>query len=335
MKRIFIIIFILLTICGLGGYIYYYAQNHEALDTTPSITLIGEEDIHLSVGEHYYEPGFIAQDYTGNDITRKVEFNRINPQEAGEYEIKYQVTDCGRTTEVSRTVTVSYPEEGAEIDQDGIAVLMYHYVYDPLNPPATLNSNFISTDALEAQLKYFTDNKYYFPSWQEVRDYVDGKISLPEKSVVLTFDDCSNGFIKNGIPLLEKYNVKATSFVICSKNGIEMAEENLTHVTFQSHSYDMHKGGGNIGHGGVFTALSYEDGLADLNKSIEILGSSEAFAYPFGDYSDTCRQAVQDAGFLVGFTTVNGKIHPGDDPMLLNRVRVDGSLSLEELISDL
>ena len=66
-----------------------------------------------------------------------------------------------------------------------------------------------------------------------------------------------------------------------------------------------------------------------------MLGSGEAFAYPFGDYTDTCEAAVEEAGFLCAFTTEYGKVHPGDDPYLLPRIRVNGGCTPEEFARDI
>jgi hypothetical protein len=71
---------------------------------------------------------------------------------------------------------------------------------------------------------YLTDEGYSFPTWDEVRRYIDGEIDLPEKSVVLTFDDGTEGFRKYGVPLLNKYKVPATTFIIVSKNGNKWAD---------------------------------------------------------------------------------------------------------------
>ena len=231
------------------------------------------------------------------------------------------------TTESLKPVLPPQTKEGAE---RGLSVLMYHNVYDADNPPDDVNANFCSKQALKKHLKYLIDEGYYFPTWEEVRAYIDGKVDLPEKSVVLTFDDGTKVFLKHGVPLLEKYDVRATAFIICSKNGKELAKKKYEHITLQSHSYDMHRPGGNIGHGGVFTALSHDEALDDLKKSIKILGNHDAFAYPFGDYTEECRDVVEEAGFLCAFTTEYGKVYPGDDPMLLPRMRVNGSPTVEE-----
>lgn len=321
-------------------------------DKSPTLTLKGAEEVNLSVGQSYYEEGYTATDYKGNVITALVKKETPDLSVIGDQFIKYSVTSHGKTAIAYRLVKVrhkqppvlhdyesydSYEAYAADYEvyyeylNQGLPILMYHNVYDPENPPANLHSNYISTTDLESHLQYLKDEGYYFPTWQEVRDFVDMKIRLPEKSVVLCFDDASNDFIKHGIPILEGYQVPATSFVITVTKGDRMAalKPELQYVQLESHSHDMHRGGGKIGHGGVFTALSYEDGLADLQKSIEVLGSGQAFAYPFGDYSDLCRQVVADAGFAVAVTTAPGKVYPGDDPYLLNRVRISLGDDLE------
>ncbi len=216
---------------------------------------------------------------------------------------------------------------------NGLAICMYHNVYDESDPPDDLNTNYIEVHALEEELQYLKENDYYYPTWEEVRAYIDGDLLLPEKSVVLTFDDGNKRFLKLGAPLLEKYEIPATSFMICNGDGEEKVEKYASdYLTFQSHSYNMHRDGGDIGHGGVFTALSVEEGVEDLEKSIEICHNSDAFAYPYGDYTDSCREAVEKAGFLCAVTTENRRAEPGDDPLILPRVRMLEGQSLEGFI---
>jgi len=217
---------------------------------------------------------------------------------------------------------------------DGLAICMYHYVYDKDNPPAKISANYIEVDALEEELKYLVDNDYFFPTWEEVRQYIDGELLLPEKSVVLTFDDGSRNFLELGAPLFDKYKIPVTSFLITSKNGEDkVAEYESDYVTFQSHSHDMHKAGGYIGHGGIFTVLSHDEAVADLQESIRICKNGDAFAYPYGDYTDSCVQAVSDAGFLCAVTTEYGRAYPGDNPLVLPRMRMSHGQSLAEFIS--
>lgn len=217
---------------------------------------------------------------------------------------------------------------------DGLAICMYHYVYDKDNPPEKLNSNYIEVDDLEEELKYLVENDYFFPTWEEVRQYIDGELLLPEKSIVLTFDDGSRNFLELGVPLFNKYKIPVTSFLITTNKGEEkVAEYESDYVTFQSHSHNMHRAGGNIGHGGIFPVMPHDEAIADLQESIRICKNGDAFAYPYGDYTDSCVEIVKEAGFLCGVTTEYGRAYPGDNPYLLPRMRMSHGQSLDAFIS--
>ena len=302
--------------------------------TAPVIELSGDKEISLEYGSKYKEAGYSATDFSGSDITSDVKVNVPEFDSSGDFRITYTIKDAeGHESKAFRVAHIFFPPQTEEGRARGLSVLMYHNVYDPLNPPLwRIDTNCITTTALEEELKYLVDENYYFPTWKEVRQYLDGEIDLPEKSVCLTFDDGKKIFEENGVPLIEKYDVRATAFIIGTQRGKHWAKKKneLKHLWLESHSYDMHKAGGRIGHGGIFTALSYDDALADLKKSQAQLGSGDAFAYPYGDYTEQCIQVVRDAGFLCAFTTAYGKIHPGDDPALLTRIRVSGSPTLEQ-----
>lgn len=218
---------------------------------------------------------------------------------------------------------------------NGLAICMYHYIYDKNNPPKEeLNNNYIEVHALEEELKYLAENNYYFPTWEEVRQYVDGELLLPEKSVVLSFDDGTYNFLDLGVPLFEKYKIPVTSFLIGTKEGEKKVKKYASeYMTFQSHSYNMHRGGGTIGHGGIFPVLSHNEAVDDLEKSIQLTGNNDAFAYPFGDYTDSCVAAVKDAGFKCAVTTEYGRAKPGGNPLLLPRIRMLKDQSLESFIN--
>lgn len=344
-----IIILMILALLSLGGFIGYKflfqttAQTTSAPSTTTTtdvkktarITLKGDTDIDIYAGDSFQDPGYSAEDAEGTDVSKDVVVDIPPLISRGDYTITYSYTDTNHET-VSATRTVHIKNKGvsANYKTDGLAVLMYHNVYDAANPPQDVDNNFISNTDLQAHIDYFVKNNYYFPNWDEVRDYVDGKIELPEKSVVMTFDDGDPGFKQYGVPLLEAAPVRATAFIITSANGSEWAQTPLKHVDLQSHSDNMHRAGGTIGHGGILTALSHDEIVADLKKSVQILGSSKAFAYPFGDTNDQSGKAVQDAGFLLAFTTKYGKVMPGDNPYYLTRVRVINGESAETLAAN-
>ncbi len=308
----------------------------EVLDKMdPEIVLEGEQQMSMKLGETFKEPGYSAADSSGADLTSEVKVTGAELTKAGTQKIAYEVRDSnGGGTRVYRTVDV---KANTDYDAPGLPICMYHYVYDENDPPEDLHQrfgNYISAQALEEELNWLNSQDYYYPTWKEVREYIDGKLLLPEKSIVLCFDDGAMSFLDNGIPVLEKCKVPATCFMITSSDGKKkVTEYKSDYVYFESHSDNMHRPGGSIGHGGIFTAISETEGLADLKKSIEICGSGDAFAYPFGDYNDSSVAMVKKTGFLCAVTTQAGKAHPGDDPLLLPRVRMSLGQSLDQFKS--
>lgn len=293
----------------------------------------GSENTILLKGEEYLEAGAHAANESGV-LTGKIQTSgTVDSSKPGDYEITYSVTDeGGYIAKATRTVTV---KESFEKMNTGVPVLMYHYVYTANDVPEDLNSNWILDTALDEQLKYLTDNGYYFPSFQEVRAFVGGKHTLPAKSVVLTFDDAMPQFLTYGIPVLEKYKVPATSFVICSDGDAlqKIIGFRNKYIMYDSHSFDLHRGGGSIGHGGRISALSETEIEADLKTSADMLQVHNAFAYPFGDVTEDGKVAVEISGYQCGFTTKNDWCYIGDDVRALNRVRIQGNISLSSYAS--
>lgn len=325
-----------------GTYKIIYEYHDQILERTVHVVdpnrivmnLNGDNETYIKLNNPYIESGCHVIDRVEGNMSDKVEITgNVDTSKVGDYKIIYTIEYNGLAVKKERVVHVV---QDFEENTTGIPVLMYHYVYTKDDVPEKLNVNYILDTDLEKQLKYLTENNYYFPSYKELESYVKGEISLPKKSVILTFDDGQKGFLKYGIPLLEKYKVPATSFVIASKNGEKKVEEYASeYISFQSHSYNMHRGGGNIGHGGIISVMSKDEIINDLKKSQMIVQNSEAFAYPYGDITDTARQAVKETEIICAFTTQYGKVTKGADLAALPRVRVVGDNSLESYIESI
>ena len=321
-----------------GTYVIVYtAGNFEAMRTvevmnrmSPELKLAGGS-VDMTLGEEYEEPGYSARDDKGNDLTDSVRVEGLDETRSGYQEIVYTVTDSeGKATRLTRNVRIG---SNPELETAGLPICMYHYVYDENDPPADLHrryGNYISLQALQEEVDWLKSEDYYFPTWKEVRDYVDGRLILPEKSIVMTFDDGEKKTLGKLVPFLEKNRIPVTSFIITSKKGETKVKEYVSeYLIYESHTHDMHRGGGVKGHRGIFPVIAEEEGLADLKKSIEICGSRDAFAYPYGDYNESSRNMLEKAGFLCAVTTQPGKVHPGDDPLLLQRQRMSQGQSLD------
>ena len=299
------------------------------------MTLCGSHDTIVRLGESYVEAGCLVRDRQEGNLTSKVDISgSVDTSKVGDYTIKYTVRNSeNMKAQCERVVHVV---DNVEWDSDGIPVCMYHYVYDPANPPDDVDTNHVSTDEFEAHLAWLTSEGFYFPSWAELRAYIDGGHSLPAKSIILSFDDGEVGFLGLGGALLQKYQVPATSFIICNYEGIEtiLSDYANPYIEFESHSFGLHQGGSSgKGRNGHIYDLD-ADGLAeDLQHSVDILGTKQAFAYPFGDVSDVSREAIDKVGILCAVTTEYGQVHVGDDYSRIPRIRVFGGDSLESFKS--
>ena len=219
-------------------------------------------------------------------------------------------------------------ENGNYLSDSGLPVLMYHFFYDK-NEKTAKDGNWIEISAFEEQMKYLSENDYYFPTWEEVENYIDGETELPEKSVVITVDDGDPSFFELAVPIIQKYNVTATSFVVAYWYG-DVAQNKEKNISYQSHSYDMHKAGSNGK--GVMLSWNYEKLVEDLKTSQEVLGGATVFCYPFGHYNELDIKALQDTGFKLAFTVEGGRVKKGDSKYKLPRVRISGTTGIESFI---
>lgn len=260
-----------------------------------------------------------------SNVTTEVSTN-IHNENHDESE-KNQTISTTTETEESK-IDLNSLSESEKLGSDGLPVLMYHFFYDKSKGETPKDGNWLDVSIFEQHLQYLEENDFYYPTWTQVADYVEGKTALPKKSVVLTVDDGDESFFNTALPVLEKYNVKMTEFLVTSWNGWYKDDYSSKNVSYQSHSNDMHKAGANGK--GAMVNWSYNEILKDLTTSRDVLGEQcIAYCYPFGHYNDTAKKAVKDAGFRVAFTTEGGRVKKGTDPLLLPRVRTSSSTTLE------
>lgn len=168
--------------------------------------------------------------------------------------------------------------------KESIRVLMYHQVL----PQSIVYKNdlIVTVENLEEQLIYIKNNfKTVFFKDLEASKSVENKI-------ILTFDDGYYNNLQYLIPLLEKYQLKATIFIPTefiqnNLNGNEKVYMNfdeikslnpdLAEIALHSHS---HKN---------FSQMTLSEAEADLIKNIEILEQNEinftkVLAYPYGKF---------------------------------------------------
>ncbi len=228
-------------------------------------------------------------------INKEMEF----PVIINNYENKYYVEYNNMLVNISKD-DVSKTKDNKNTDkknQAKITTLAYHRIYKENN---TCTDPYVcmKIENFDKQMKYLVDNNYLTLTLDELYMYLNGNLQV-EKAVVITLDD-GLMFI-NADEVLDKYKIQATGFVTTS---LDTVFKSLKAIFVQSHTHDMHRNyvcpGGN--QGGAILCASKANIVADLKKSIEILGTDPiAFAYPFYDYNDNAIAALKEVGFKMAF----------------------------------
>lgn len=237
----------------------------------------------------------------------------------------------------------AYIEKKDIIIDSGIPVLMYH---DLTKVKLSDNVSVLEVKNFEEQMAYLKKNNWTTITPRQLELWVQGKLNLPEKSVLITFDDGYESTIELGYPILKRHGLKATSFLITSRIGKPgmVSEYDLQSTTdvysYQSHTHAFHMFNS-------LTGLSYlqsesrfaiRTDLREANETIEEILSGhkvKAHAYPYGKSSPQAVLAMKDAGITIAFTIEEGNVHRGDPIYALNRQRVHSHMSLKDFADKL
>lgn len=213
-----------------------------------------------------------------------------------------------------------------------IPVLMYHSIERELLQNGQLNELRVPKEVFREQMKYLKDNGFTTLTLDEAYKFLINNQGVPEKSVVLTFDDGYADNYTNAYPILKEFGFKASIFVITGvvdkdpnyMTSAQLKELEANGIEIHAHTVNHEK----------LSELSYDRQLATLKESkefVEKLLNKKAgcIAYPFGMYNDNTIKAAKEAGYTMGLTT-NGKWSGKEDGILtLDRVYISSLRDLD------
>jgi len=184
-----------------------------------------------------------------------------------------------------------------EKNSTGIPVLNYHFVYEDGNNKC--NEEICHSESqINQHFSYIKDNNFFTPTMKELEMYIDGNLKLPQKSIVITFDDGT--LAENAKRYVDMYELNATLFLITSWFDKEQFESEYLEI--HSHGHDIHNGGVCPGgQGGAIKCLEKDKLLEDLETSRNELDGSTVFCYPFYEYNNYSIEALKEAGFTMAF----------------------------------
>lgn len=224
--------------------------------------------------------------------------------------------------------TTEAPSISKEVNRDiSIPILYYHSIKSVPN-----NELCMPPDQFEKQIAYLSQHGYHSVSLTQLYDFFYSNGHLPEKPILITFDDGYKDNYTAAFPILKKYGYTATVFVITSNvghsNNMSWDQlEDLVHNGWlvESHTvshYDLTK----------LDASKLAQELNDSKNSLEKqLGTTvDFFAYPSGQFNEKVEKAVKNAGYLMAFTTQRGWANRAMNPLLIHRVYCFASMGIAE-----
>jgi peptidoglycan/xylan/chitin deacetylase (PgdA/CDA1 family) len=188
-----------------------------------------------------------------------------------------------------------------------VPVLVYHR-FSKKSPDAMT----VSESAFEEQMKFLKENDYHVITLDQLMDFLDFSRQIPEKSVVITFDDGWRSVYRIAFPILEKYNFPATLFIstdfIGSQNALSWQQiGKLTEGGFdiQCHT-KTHR---NLAR--LEKTESFEEYFKNLKREISIppkvikekLGKTCRYlAYPYGETNSLVIALLKKHGYRGALT---------------------------------
>lgn len=249
---------------------------------------------------------------------------------------KYYVEFNNRLLEIKAS-NVSKTEKKIntkEVPRDNIRTLTYHTIYNTKTEQCSNTVICHPIEQFDSHMKYLSENNYFTLTMDELEMFLDGKIQIPKKSIVITLDD--GKYAINAVKIVEKYKVNATYFIITSRYNVKDIE--TTYMNFESHTHNLHNNykcsGGN--QGGELLCSSREKILNDLKTSQKELGGATAIAYPFFDFNNNAINVLKEAGFKLAFVgqyNTNGYSNKKTNRMIIPRKTIFSYDKIETFIS--
>lgn len=221
------------------------------------------------------------------------------------------------TAEFSSYLVSAAPQKSLE----PLPIVMYHQI----SKRASKAGKYCVTIAeLENDLKHIKECGYTAINMTQLINAVYNGTQLPEKPIIITFDDGYETANEYLLPLLEKYDMKAVVSIIGSVTDLyeEANDHNLSYsylnwtqvkqlaagdrIEIQNHSYDLHRNTetrrGAKKTSGESTEAYAGILVADIGKMQELVSEKagtvpNTFAYPFGQYSRESKDVLKQLGF--------------------------------------
>lgn len=221
----------------------------------------------------------------------------------------------------SIVLLLSSPAMGAQ----SAVILLYHHVAED-TPPSTT----ISPAEFEGHLRYLRENDFNVIALDRMIDSLRSNQPLPEKSVVITFDDGYSSIYEEAFPMLQTYGYPFTLFLSTQPiddglnnymNWDQIREMSDAGVIIANHMVDhpyMLEAKGEETDDQRLARLREELARAEQRIEQETGQSHRYLAYPYGEYEPRIKSLLEELSY-VGLAQNSGAVGPTSDFLALPR----------------
>lgn len=235
---------------------------------------------------------------------------------------------------------------------DKVTVLTYHQIIPEkhlrkhhFTDTGNLIDMVVTLEDFTDQMNYLKENNYTVLSLKEFELFMLNKKKLPQKSILITFDDGYKNVFEFAYPVLKNHGFYATHFIITGSitnrrvaydpsylqyASIDELKEAADVFDYGNHTHSMHRRSKD----GVAYLEGYhvEKVKEDLATANEWLGHSIAFAAPYGEYNPTTLDILRELNTRMAFTIDSGYAEPSQHLLEIPRKSIFPFYTMEDFI---
>ena len=268
------------------------------------------------------------------------DFGALAERWLGDRSRRFEIAEFNRQDEARAGRPVAVPVKplnpgGVEPNAVQTVPIITYHRFGP--KPSTMT---VTPSAFEAQMRYLAQNGYTVVPMARLAEFLEGRIALPRKSVVITIDDGYRSTYEVAWPVLKKYGFPATVFLYTDFVGAsdaltwaqmkEMSASGL--VDIQPHSKT---------HSNLTMKLADENDARyrerirrEVETPVDTIRQrldepAVTYAFPYGDVNETVVEYLRGKGVKMGVTVTPGGNPFCAPPPMLRRTMVYGADDLD------
>lgn len=238
----------------------------------------------------------------------------------------------------ARTKNISGTGELNVENRIKIPILMYHHVGElPQNADKLRKNLNVTSEDFEIQVAWLQSQGYKSLTLNSLLLKIKNKEPLPEKPIILTFDDGYKETLTNAPKILKQYGFTGSFGIITQFVGISLGNNDYASWTdirsaknlgmeMVSHTQD-HFDGTDKKYTDIFISNNFKNSQKDLKDHLGI--NFPILIYPYGHYDNRLIKLANEAGFEMGITTKESRYLNKNNLMEIPRIRINGGASLE------